>query len=319
MAHMQSSRLAAESRYCAAQEASRLGQIDSDESDEPLREMLTEQAHANRISMMGQLAGSIPHELNQPIAAMITNAEAALRWLRCRPPDLESVRHSLVSIVQDGNRARDVIGCMQALVKKAPPRKDQVEINGVIRETIELIRGKAMKNGVSIQADLANDLPILQGVRVQLQQVFLNLIINAIEAMSNVNEGARELLVATSRAEARVLVTVQDSGPGLTPEALEHVFDPFYTTKPNGLGLGLSICRSIIEAHGERLWASANERCGATFHFTLSDVVDRSAHGMKPDRPPSHTVDPNISPDDQSRDPWALDRGKPDRSDISYR
>jgi NO-binding membrane sensor protein with MHYT domain/nitrogen-specific signal transduction histidine kinase len=227
-------------------------------------------AHANRVTTMGQLAASIAHEVNQPIAATVTNAGAALRWLDRRPPDLEEVRQALARIAKDGNRAAEVIDEIRALIKKAPPRKDRLEINGAIREVIALARGEAVKNGVSVQTELADGLPLIEGDRVQLQQVILNLIINAVEAMSAVNEGARELLISTRNAEPdNVLVAVRDSGPGLAPATLERLFEAFYTTKPGGLGLGLSICRSIIEAHGGRLWAHANVPCGAAFQFTV--------------------------------------------------
>jgi C4-dicarboxylate-specific signal transduction histidine kinase len=237
------------------------------ESERRHREIQMEQAHANRISTMGQLTASIPHEVNQPIAAMVTNAEAALQWLDHQPPNLEQVRYSLACIVKDGDRACEIIGRIRALIKKAPPRRDGLEINGAIREMIELTRGEAVNNGVLVQTELADGLPLIQGDRVHLQQVILNLIVNAIEAMSGVSEGPRELMIGTSKAELGVLVSVRDSGPGLPPANLEHVFNAFYTTKPSGLGLGLSICRSIIEAHGGRLWASANLPCGAIFRI----------------------------------------------------
>jgi PAS domain S-box-containing protein len=226
-------------------------------------------AHANRVTTMGQLAASIAHEVNQPIAATVTNAQAALRWLDRRPADLEEVRQALARIVKDGNRAAEVIDEIRALIKKAPPRKDHMEINGAIREVIGLTREEAVKNGIRVQTELVAGLPLIQGDRVQLQQVILNLIINAVEAMSGVKEGARELLITTRNAEADVLVAVRDSGPGLAPATLERLFESFYTTKPGGLGLGLSICRSIIEAHGGRLWACANVPCGAVFQFTV--------------------------------------------------
>jgi C4-dicarboxylate-specific signal transduction histidine kinase len=246
------------------------------ESERRYREIQMELAHANRISSMGQLTASIPHEVNQPIAAMVTNAQAALRWLDRQPLNLEEVRYSLACIIKDGDRAREVIGRIRALIKKAPPRRDRLEINGAIREMIELTRGEAVKNGVLVQTELADGLPLIQGDRVHLQQVILNLIINAIEAMSGVSEGPRELMIGTSKAEPGVLVSVRDSGPGLPPADLEHAFNAFYTTKPSGLGLGLSICRSIIEAHGGRLWASANLPRGAIFQFTVVEGwVDR--------------------------------------------
>jgi C4-dicarboxylate-specific signal transduction histidine kinase len=239
-------------------------------ASEALREAQTELAHVNRITTMGQLAASIAHEINQPIAAAVTNAHAALRWLDVRPPDLEEVRQALNRIIEDSNRAGDVIGRIRALIKKAPPRKEDLEINEAILEVITLTRREVVKNGVSLQTQLANGLPLIQGDRVQLQQVILNLIINAVEAMSGVSERPRELLIGTAKDESGgVLVAVQDSGPGLNPESFDRLFDAFYTTKPGGIGMGLSICRSIVEAHGGRVWASLTAGPGATVQFTL--------------------------------------------------
>jgi PAS domain S-box-containing protein len=240
------------------------------ESERRYREVQTELAHANRLATMGQLSASIAHEVKQPIGAVSANAQAALRFLDRRPPELEEVREALADIVKDNHRAGDVVGRISDLIKKGPPRKDRLEINGAMGEVIELIRGEAVKNGVSVQKDLAQGLPLIKGDRVQLQQVILNLIMNAIEAMSGVDEGTRELIISTRKAEPdSVLVGVRDSGPGLAPATLERVFDAFYTTKSAGLGMGLSICRTIIEAHGGRLWATANIPHGATFQFTL--------------------------------------------------
>jgi PAS domain S-box-containing protein len=240
------------------------------ESERHVREMQMELAHANRVATMGQLTASIAHEVNQPIAAAATNAQAALRWLAARPPNLEEVRQALDHIVKDASRAGDVIGRIREIIKKAPSRKDRVDINEAIREVIELTRGEAVKNGASVQTAFGEALPLIEGDRVQLQQVVLNLIVNAVQAMGAVAERPRELFITTARAEPNgVLVTVKDSGPGLAPSNLEQLFAPFYTTKPEGLGMGLSICRSIIEAHGGRLWVTANQPRGATFHFTV--------------------------------------------------
>jgi PAS domain S-box-containing protein len=248
------------------------------ESERRYREVQMELAHANRVATMGQLTASIAHEVNQPVGATVTNAQAALRWLRAEPPELEEVRQSLLRIVRDGNRAADVIGRIRDLIKKAPPRRDILLINEAIREVIELTRGEAVKHGVSVQSELAEGLPLLQGDRVQLQQVLLNLVINAVEAMSGASGGARELRISTAFAESgEVLVAVRDSGPGLTPETMEHLFKPFHTSKPGGLGLGLSICRSIIEAHGGRLWASPNVPRGASFQFVVPVDPDIAA------------------------------------------
>ncbi|HEX9360250.1 MAG TPA: CHASE3 domain-containing protein [Bradyrhizobium sp.] len=240
------------------------------ESERRYRETLMELAHANRVTTMGQLTASIAHEVNQPIAATVINAEAALRWLGAQPPDLEEVREALGLIVEDGTRAGNVIGGIRALIKKVPPRQACLDINEAIREVIALTRGEAAKTGVSVQTDLADGLPLIYGDRVQLQQVILNLIINAIEAMSGVAETPRALQISTGQAEqGGVLVAVRDSGPGLDPASVERLFNAFYTTKSGGMGMGLAICRSIIEAHEGQLCASANEPRGAVFQFTL--------------------------------------------------
>jgi C4-dicarboxylate-specific signal transduction histidine kinase len=239
------------------------------ESERRYRDMQMELAHANRVATMGQLTASIAHEVKQPIGATVSNAQAALRWLAREPPDLEEVREALAHIVQDGKRAGDVVGRIRDLIKKAPPRGDRFDINTAIREVIGLTRGEALKTGVAVRTELAGGLPLIQGDRVQLQQVMLNLIVNAIEAMSGMDEGPRELLISTAKEGSDVRVAVRDWGPGLAPAEFERLFEAFYTTKPSGLGLGLSICRSIVEAHGGRLWASANAPRGATFQLAL--------------------------------------------------
>jgi PAS domain S-box-containing protein len=240
------------------------------ENDRRYHEMQLELAHANRVATVGQLTASIAHEVIQPIAATVTNAETAQRWLGLGPSHLEEVQRLLTSIVDDGVRAAEVTKRIRALMKKAPPRKDRLEVNGVILEIISLARGEAVKHGVSVLTELADPSPLVEADRVQLQQVLLNLMVNAMEAMGADDEGPKELLISTGKVEPScALVAVQDSGPGLEAMMLERVFESFYTTKPTGLGLGLSICRSIIEAHGGRLWASVNQRRGATFQFTL--------------------------------------------------
>jgi PAS domain S-box-containing protein len=230
--------------------------------------MQLELAHANRVATIGQLTASIAHEIRQPIAATATNAAAALRWLGAQPPNLEEARQALDRIVNNAMRAGEIIERIRDLIKKAPSGKDGVDINEAVREVIELTRGEAVRTGVSVQTQLADGLPLINGDRVQLQQVILNLTMNAVEAMSGIAEAPRELLITTGLAKSNgVLVSVRDSGPGLAPATLEHLFEPFYTTKPTGLGLGLSICHSIIEAHEGRLWAEANEPRGAIFQF----------------------------------------------------
>jgi len=248
------------------------------ESERRYSEVQMELVHANRVATMGQLSASIAHEVNQPIGATLNNASAALRWLSKEPADLEKARQALNRIVANGNRVSEVIGRMRALFQKAPLRKEEMDINGAILEVIALTRDEVAKNDISVQSDLVEGLPLIQGDRVQLQQVLMNLIINAVEALSSVSEGSRELVITTGKGEPDgVLVVVRDSGPGLSSPGLERIFEAFYTTKPGGLGMGLSICRSIIEAHGGRLWATAAQPQGATFQFTLPAQSNQAA------------------------------------------
>ena len=235
-----------------------------------LRELQMELAHANRVVTMGQLTASIAHEVNQPIAAASNNVSAALRFLDRNPPDLQEIREALACASNDTDRAGAVVGRMRALMQKAPTRTDLVDINEAVREVIELTRGEALKNGVSVNTKFANGQPIVTGDRVQLQQVVLNLILNALQAMGADSEGPREVLITTSQTELNNLcIGVQDTGPGLSLEALSRLYEPFYTTKPNGMGMGLAICRSIMEAHGGRLWVTACQPHGALFQFTI--------------------------------------------------
>jgi PAS domain S-box-containing protein len=253
-------------------------EAESREHERRYREALLELAHANRVTTMGQLTASIAHEVNQPIAAIVANAEAGLNWLEAQPPNLERVRQTFGWITSDGMRAGDIIGRIRALIRNAPPQKENLEINQAVLEVIALTRSEAFKNGVSVRTQLAEGLPPIQADRVQLQQVVLNLIVNAIEAMAAVGEGGRELLISTGRdASDDVHVTLRDSGPGLDPKNVESLFEAFYTTKPTGMGMGLAICRSIIEAHGGRMWAGANEPRGAFFQFTLPLASDETA------------------------------------------
>jgi C4-dicarboxylate-specific signal transduction histidine kinase len=207
---------------------------------------------------------------HQPITAIVTNAQAARNFLNRRPPDLDEVRQALDCIVRDAYRASDVIYRIRGLLKEAPPNRERAEINGAIRDVLELTRGELTKNGVSVRTQFAEPSPVVQADRVGLQQVILNLIINAVEAMSGMREGARELLICTEKVESNAaLVAVRDSGPGLDLKIVDHLFEAFYTTKVQGMGMGLAICRSIIEAHGGRIWAGANEPRGAVFQFTV--------------------------------------------------
>ena len=256
------------------------------QAEQALREAQTELAHVNRVTTMGQLTASIAHEVNQPIAAAVTNAYAALRWLRASPPKLEEVRQSLDQIIESGRRAGDVIDGIRALIKKAPPRSGRFDLNEAILDVITLTRSEVLKHGVALQTELATSLPSVEGDRVQLQQVILNLIMNAAEAMSDLGEATRELLISTQTDAAGVIVSVRDSGPGLDLTSSHRIFEAFYTTKSAGLGMGLAICRSIIEAHGGRLWASANEPRGTVFQFTLPKR-DEAARAEQDDEAPA--------------------------------
>jgi C4-dicarboxylate-specific signal transduction histidine kinase len=238
-----------------------------------LRTVQAELAHVGRVTTLGQLTASIAHEVTQPIASARNNARAALNFLDRQAPDLGEVKEALECVVADADRAGDIIDRIRDHIKKAPPRKDRVDLNEAINEVIVLARSAITKNGVSVQTRLTEGPLLVQGDRVQVQQVVLNLILNAVEAMGSVEAGPRELLIRSEQRQPNgVLVTVRDTGPGIDPEHLERVFEAFYTTKSNGVGMGLSICRSIIEAHGGRLWADANEARGAVFQFTLPDA-----------------------------------------------
>ena len=251
---------------------SQIGQfIERKRAEDALRHARADLAHVARVSTLGEMTASIAHEINQPLAAVVNNASACLRWLAAR--NLEEARQSAALVVADGHRAGEIIARIRALAKKTPARKERLDINETIREVIALARSEVQRSGVALETRLSDDVhyvPLILADRIQLQQVILNLIVNAIEAMSESVDGSRELLVRSGIAESRrVLVAVRDSGSGLDPKSLDRLFDAFYTTKPQGMGMGLAISRSIIEAHGGRLWASANHDRGATFQFTL--------------------------------------------------
>jgi PAS domain S-box-containing protein len=239
---------------------------------ERLEQMQSDFAHINRVSMMGELAASLSHEIAQPISAARMNASIALKILDDQPPDLSKARKVLGRIVGNADRAGDIVGRIREQIKKTPPRKEPFDLNAAINEVAVLAQSAIIRNGVSVQTRLAEGLRPIQGDRVQLQQVFLNLILNAVEAMGSVESGARDLSISTEQDQTGVVVAVRDSGPGIDPHHLDRVFEAFYTTKSKGMGMGLSICRSIIEAHGGRLWAGANEPRGAVFQFTVPGV-----------------------------------------------
>jgi signal transduction histidine kinase/uncharacterized protein YbjT (DUF2867 family) len=233
-------------------------------------EVPLELTHANRVATMGELTCSIAHEVRQSLSAVAINGSAALNWLSRQSPDIEEARIAIEQIIRDAQRGSEVIARIRELAKKAPPLKEALDINETVREVIVLTRSEAVTNRISVQTELAEDLPPSEGDRVQLQQVLLNLVVNAIQAMASVAGGARQLRITTAPAgSSGVLVRVADSGPGLDPQTRDHVFEPYYTTKTDGLGMGLAICRSIIDAHDGRLWACTNTPRGAVFQFTL--------------------------------------------------
>jgi PAS domain S-box-containing protein len=230
----------------------------------------TELAHLSRVMTLGELTSSIAHEVNQPLAAVVTNGDACLRWLAAEPPNLNKVRESVASIIQQAARAGEVITRIRALAKKATPQKNALRIDELIFEVIGLVGGELAKHHIFLETELERGLPLVFGDRVQLQQVVLNLIANGIEAMSTVTGRPRELSIATKTTEGgQILISVCDCGSGFAPELIDHVFEAFFTTKQAGIGLGLSISRTIVETHGGRLWATANPAHGATFQFTL--------------------------------------------------
>jgi PAS domain S-box-containing protein len=238
-----------------------------------LDQMQADFAHMNRLSVMGELTASLAHEITQPIASARNNARAAQNFLDMQPPDLSEVRDAVHSIVGDADRAGDIIDRIRDHIKKAPPRKCRFDLNEAINEVILLARSAITMSGVLVRTHLTETLFPVEGDRVQLQQVVLNLILNAVEAMSAVEWAPRELSIGTKQTDADgVIVSVRDSGPGIDPDHLDRVFEAFYTTKSRGVGMGLSICRSIIDAHGGRLWVEANEPRGAIFQFTLPAV-----------------------------------------------
>jgi C4-dicarboxylate-specific signal transduction histidine kinase len=237
---------------------------------ERLRQLESDLAHMNRLSMMGELTASLAHEITQPIASARNNARAALNFLDRQPPRLDRIGEALAGVVGNADRAGEIIDRIRDHIRKAPPRKARFDLNRAIEEVIALARSAIASNRVSVHTLLAERLSTVEGDRVQLQQVILNLVLNAVEAMSSVEAGSRVLLISTEQTRGNgIVVTVRDSGPGLDPEHVERVFQAFYTTKPGGMGMGLSICRSIIEAHGGRLWADPNQPRGTAFLFTF--------------------------------------------------
>ena len=244
-------------------------------SEQRLLDAQMELAHVTRVTTLGELTASIAHEVNQPLAGVVTNAEACLRWLDRGTPDLNKVRRSVEWIIDDGNRATEVIGRVRALAKKTHIEKAPLDINNVVREVIALVHGELSRHTVSLRMELAPALPIMRGDRIQLQQVIINLVMNGTEAMQSIADRPRELIIQSRLDETQqVLVSVTDCGVGIRAEDADRLFDPFFTTKASGMGMGLSICRTIVEAHEGRLWATTNVPHGATFQLTLPVNAD---------------------------------------------
>jgi C4-dicarboxylate-specific signal transduction histidine kinase len=244
--------------------------VERQQAEEALRQVQADLAHVSRVTTMGELTASIAHEVNQPLTAVVTNSNACLRWLANQPPNLDEARGCLRRIIRDGNRAGEVITRIRSLVKKSAPAKARLDLSETIQEVLAITNGEARSHRVLVRTELAAGLPPVRGDRVQLQQVILNLVMNGIEAMKGITDRPRELVIRSQpEASGTVLVAVQDSGIGLDEQSLEWVFEAFYTNKPEGMGMGLAISRSIIEEHSGRLWATVNDHFGATFQFTL--------------------------------------------------
>jgi len=239
-------------------------------AEEALRDAQTDLARVSRATTMGELTVSLAHEVNQPIAAAVTDARTCLRWLARDHPDLEEAREAASRVVKDATRAAEIISRIRLLFKKGTPERTLVDVNDVIREMIVLLRSETTRYSISVRTDLASDLPPVMGDRVQLQQVLMNLLLNAMDAMKDV-DATRELIINSQLAEnEQVMVTVSDTGVGLPPQQADQIFNAFFTTKPHGTGMGLRISRSIVESHGGRLWAANNSSRGASFYLTLS-------------------------------------------------
>jgi PAS domain S-box-containing protein len=243
-------------------------------AEEALRQAQADLARVSEVTTMAELSASLAHEVNQPIAAAVTNANTCLRWLAGDTPNIEEARAAAMRIVKDGTRAAEIISRTRLLFKKGTPQRALVDVNEVIREMIVLLRSEAARYSISVRAELAADPPQVMGDRVQLQQVFMNLMLNGIDAMKDMNAGG-ELTIKSRQAEnGQLLISVSDTGVGLPPQQADQIFNPFFTTKPHGTGMGLSISRSIVESHGGRLWAADNSPRGASFYFTLPSKVE---------------------------------------------
>jgi signal transduction histidine kinase len=252
-----------EDRKCAEREREKLRQLEDD------------LAHINRVSILGEMAASLAHEIKQPIAAAITSANTCMEWLAHEPPNLDRARASAARIDKYGNRATEIIDRIRSLYKNSPSQRELVEVNGIIEELLALLKCEADRYSIHMRSELAVELPKIVADRVQLQQVFMNLMLNAIEAMK---DSGGELTVKSQRQDGQLQFSVSDTGLGLPTGKVDQIFSAFFTTKPQGSGMGLAISRSIVESHGGRLWATANDGRGATFYFTLPSLLERSDH-----------------------------------------
>jgi PAS domain S-box-containing protein len=245
---------------------------DRKRAEEDREKLRTDLAHVNRVSILGELAASVSHELKQPIAAAMTDAKTCMRWLKREQPDVNEALQATSRIMKDGSRATQIIDRLRSLYKKSPPQRELVQVDEIVREMLLLLRGEANRYSISMRTELALDLPKITADRVQLQQVFMNLMLNAIEAMK---DAGGELTIKTELGQGgQLLISISDTGVGLPKEKMEHIFNAFFTTKPQGSGMGLSISRSIVESHGGRLWATANTGRGAMFYFTLPTAAE---------------------------------------------
>jgi PAS domain S-box-containing protein len=242
-------------------------------AEEALRQAQDNLARINRVTTMGELAASLAHELSQPISGAITNTNVCLRKLGSDKPDLDEVRAAVARSGRDAQRAAEILAKIRAQFEKGAPNRESLNVNEIIPETIALLRDQAIRHNISVRTELGANLPKIVGDRVQLQQVAMNLIVNSIEAMKDV-DGIREMVIKSQRGDGeQILVSVSDTGPGLSPQLAEQIFDPFFTTKPHGTGMGLRISRSIIESHGGHLWAEPASGRGATFHLNLPAAI----------------------------------------------
>jgi signal transduction histidine kinase len=246
----------------------------AEQEREKLRQLEADLAHTNRVSTLGEMAASLAHEIKQPISAAITSANSCIEWLAHEPPNLNRARAAVARIDKYGNRAAEIIDRIRSLYKKSPPQRELVDVNGIVQEILTLLNGEASRHSVAIHTELAAELPEIVADRVQLQQVFMNLMVNAIEAMK---DSGGELTVKSELQDGQLQFSVSDRGVGLPMENVDQIFSAFFTTKHQGSGMGLAISRSIVESHGGQLWASANSGGGATFHFTLPIHVTESS------------------------------------------